>query len=541
MVYLKYSVFYIVLVNCFGILSLWAQPKTLLVKINPSFKSIIEQKIPPGCVFSTVDKAFGLYRCAIPKEWHPGQFARQINAIEGVLATQFSKNLVRRVQPNDPFYGQQQFLSTIKAPVFWDKNTGGINKRGDTLVVAIIDDGMDTSHPDLIANMWINRNEIPWNGVDDDGNGYVDDYRGWNGGDTNPKTFTTQSLFAHGTEISGIVGASGNNGKGIAGINWNVKIMPLVCYPLNGVDGDLGVIRSMLYVLRMKQLFLHSGGSKGACIMSVNTSVGIDGAFPQEEPIWCSLYDSLGMAGIISSIATTNSNVNVGRVGDIPSLCPSRYTLVVNNTDANDNRVSSGYNDTFVDLAAPGQGVFTTQLSTYNNGNGPYAGVSGSSFAAPQVAAAIALLSAGVCDTFWTLHQNKPDSAASLLKGWIVEGVDKLTVLKGKCATSGRLNIQRARDAMNTWCTSLNQNLATKPLIYPNPVQPGSAIYWAGQLPKLQWLSLMSMDGKVVVKQLNTAQSKITLPTLPPGMYWLSYANAGRVEQLRLLIAETVK
>jgi hypothetical protein len=128
-----------------------------------------------------------------------------------------------------------------------------------------------------------------------------------------------------------------------------------------------------------------------------------------------------------------------------------------------------------------------------------------------------------------------------LLKGWIIEGVDKLTVLQGKCATSGRLNIQRARDAMNTWCTSLNQDVATKPLIYPNPVQPGSAIYWAGQLPNLQWLSLMSMDGKVVVKQLGATQSKINLPTLPPGLYWLSYAKAGKVEQLRLLIAETVR
>ena len=92
--------------------------------------------------------------------------------------------------------------------------------------------------------------------------------------------------------------------------------------------------------------------------MAVNTSVGIDGAFPNEEPIWCSLYDSLGHAGILSSIATTNSNVDVGIAGDIPSLCPSPFTIVVNNTDANDNRMGSGYNKEFVDMAAPGQGVF---------------------------------------------------------------------------------------------------------------------------------------------------------------------------------------
>jgi hypothetical protein len=118
--------------------------------------------------------------------------------------------------------------------------------------------------------MWFNRNEIPWNGADDDGNGYTDDYRGWNGGDSNNRTFTTQSIYAHGTEVAGIMGAAGNNNTGVCGINWQTKLMPLLCYPINGVNGDLGVIRSMLYALRMKKLYMATGGQKGALIMAVN-------------------------------------------------------------------------------------------------------------------------------------------------------------------------------------------------------------------------------------------------------------------------------
>ncbi len=519
---------------------LHAQNTSVLLKIDLRHYTAVSAKLfqQTGLVLYPVDADFGLYRLQVREERISALFLRTINAVEGVQAVQRSRQITRRKNPDDPLFSVQNYLSTIRAPWFWDRNTGGVNRRGDTLVVAMVDDGMDTVHPDLKPNMWFNRNEIPWNGKDDDSNGYVDDFRGWNGGDSNHKTFTTQSMFAHGTQVAGISGAAGNNTIGISGINWQVKLMPLLCYPLNGVDGDLGVIRSMLYALRMKQLYMKSEGKKGAFIVALNTSVGIDGAFPNEEPIWCSLYDSLGNAGIISSIATTNSNVDVGVSGDIPSLCPSSFTLVVNNTDANDNRMNSGYNAVHVDMASPGQDVYTTQLNSYSGPNGPYARVSGTSFAAPQVGAAAALLCAEVCDSFWTVHKNQPDSASKLLRSWILRGVDVLPSLNGKCATEGRLNIEKARAEMNVWCTSVNQNLKILTKVYPNPALPGQVIVWSGVLPNTGAVKLYTMDGRQVAELTATKRKEIRLPDLSAGFYVLQGNSPEGIIRTRIFISE---
>jgi hypothetical protein len=518
-----------------------AQTTNLLVRIKPEKLTSIASGLTKVTTLTPVDKEYGLYRCIIATEKLTPALIREINATDGVLALQKCRPVSRRKQPNDPLYPAQNYLTTIRAPWFWDRNTGGVNRRGDTLVVGMIDDGMDTAHPDLKPNMWFNYNEIPWNGLDDDANGYVDDYRGWNGGDSNNRTFTTQSIFAHGTAVAGIIGAAGNNTKGVSGINWHVKLMPLLCYPINGVNGDLGVIRSMLYALRMKKLYMSTGGKKGAFIMAVNTSVGIDGAFPNEEPIWCSLYDSLGHAGILSSIATTNSNVDVGIAGDIPSLCPSPFTIVVNNTDANDNRMGSGYNKEFVDMAAPGQGVFTTQLNSFIGPNGPYSSVSGTSFAAPQVSAAAALLCAEVCDSFWAVHRNQPDSATRMLRRWILGGVDVVPSLSEKCATEGRLNIEKARTEMNVWCTAVNQNLKIASKVYPNPALPGQVIVWNGILPQLNKVTLYGMDGRKMAGEIMAVANRMQLPELAPGFYVLQGISATGIIRTRIFVSEAAR
>ena len=112
----------------------------------------------------------------------------------------------------------------IDAPEAWDLSTGS-----NTIIVAVIDSGVDYSHPDLSANIWSNSDEIPSNGIDDDGNGYIDDIRGWNFWDDNndPMDGNTHWETYHGTHCAGIIGAVGNNSVGISGVNWNVKIMPL--------------------------------------------------------------------------------------------------------------------------------------------------------------------------------------------------------------------------------------------------------------------------------------------------------------------------
>src|SRR5690606_5975802 len=105
----------------------------------------------------------------------------------------------------------------IDAEIAWDFTTGGLTANGDTIVVAIIDSGLDYNHEDIAANVWINHSEIPGNGIDDDGNGYVDDVYGWNAYDENGDIWGN----SHGLQVAGMVGAVGNNGIGITGMNWN--------------------------------------------------------------------------------------------------------------------------------------------------------------------------------------------------------------------------------------------------------------------------------------------------------------------------------
>ena len=121
--------------------------------------------------------------------------------------------------PNDPLYPQLWGMQNVGAPAAWDSATGN-----PAVIVAVIDTGVDYTHPDLAANIWANTDEIAGNGIDDDHNGYVDDIRGWDfyDGDNDP-----MGDWYHGTHVAGTIGAAGNNGVGVTGINWRVSLMPL--------------------------------------------------------------------------------------------------------------------------------------------------------------------------------------------------------------------------------------------------------------------------------------------------------------------------
>jgi hypothetical protein len=499
-----------------GTQTLWGQGTTkYLFQLKPKLS---EKFSWPGqnSRISLVDSDFRLWLLEISSDVSEVEVLRNLNSNVQVQFAQKIKPIQRRRNPNDPLYGLQRFHQTISSPKAWDLGTGGLTRTGDTIVVAIVDDGMDTMHPDLMANSWYNYAEIPNNGIDDDNNGYIDDYRGWNGGDTNAKTFTSQSLYGHGTIISGIVGARGNNNTGIAGINWNIKIMPLVCYPENGVDGDLGVVRSMIYALKMKKAYLQSEGKKGAMIIALNTSVGISGIFPGDEPLWCSLYDSLGKYGILSSLATDNSDDDIGIKGDIPSLCPSRYTIVTSCTDPDDNRFPSGYNTEHVDMAAPGFKVYSTNLSSSGGANGPYSQETGTSFAAPQVGAAAAWLASVANDSFAKWLKSHPDSSAMLLKKWLMQGVVKLPSLAGKCVTGGRLDLYKAWQAMDIWRVPV-----AKVAVYPNPVAVGKKLFFPKPLDPGSMFEMIAPSGKVVYKGLSEPNGAIIIPDVAQSVYWI--------------------
>src|ERR1035437_1742636 len=210
-----------------------------------------------------------------------------------VKIAQFNHTFQERISfPNDSLFGSMWDMSNtgqsggtphadIDATEAWDITTGGVTSQGDTIVVAVIDGGFDLTQKDL--SFWKNYGEIPNNGIDDDGNGFIDDHDGWNG-----QTATDNfSVASHGTHVSGTVGAKGNNGIGVTGVNWNVKVMPISYNGSGGNGFEANVVASYAYAMDQRRLYNQTNGVKGAFIVSTNSSFGVDLAMPSAYPLWC--------------------------------------------------------------------------------------------------------------------------------------------------------------------------------------------------------------------------------------------------------------
>lgn len=344
--------------------------------------------------------------------------------------------------PNDPEFAKQWNLSSpqthvdISATEAWKLGKGGKDAAGNDIVVAIVDGGMDVNHPDLVENLWVNAKEIPGNGIDDDGNGFIDDIHGWNSG---TDTGTVPST-AHGTHVAGIAGARGNNGKGVVGVNWNVKIMAVAA------PGEITstVIKAYGYVLAQKKLWLETHGAKGANVVSTNSSFGMDDAdcTKGEYPAWNDMYESMGKVGILAAAATANNNVNVDVTGDVPTGCASSYIVSVTNTNSKDEKYpQAGYGLKTIALGAPGTAIYSTIP-------GGFGTMTGTSMATPHLAGAIAFLHSVASADFQKVAQSDPARAALILKGILLRTVDKLPSLAGITISGGRLNLAKAGQAI---------------------------------------------------------------------------------------------
>ena len=520
-------------------------PNTYLVRVSSSWIKSVSQEPSLANLSSQLkcqDESFGLYRY-VGNESALIELKAKAN-LAGIPFTYQPEHYIQRrsLKPNDPLLPQQRYLDVIQMPLAWEQGMAGVNRYGDTLVVAVVDDGMDTSHPDLRENIWVNRKEIPWNGKDDDNNGYTDDYWGWNGGDSTPVVFNSESIFyGHGTSVAGVLGARGNNGIGVSGVIWQVKMMPLLCYSTKGADGEVGVVLSMLYAYRQKKRWINSQGKEGANVVALNMSVGLDKAFANEAPIWCAMFDSLASVGIISAGATTNSNIDVEKEGDIPSLCLSDGLIVTSSTLLNKQFDQAGYGTTSVDIAAPGGDVYTA-IPLQINPASPYKGEQGTSFAAPMIAGTVAWLNSVVCKHYLDLMSVNSDSAIGLMRNWILTSVEPNKSLDTVCVTGGVLQCFNAWKKMDAWCMlheptyGAEDIVSAKPILFPNPsLDQSFELAFPMSMPVT--VSIYDASGRVVWTGVANTNEKIEMNRkLASGLYYVDAKVGGNSTRITWIV-----
>ena len=303
----------------------------------------------------------------------------------------------------DPLMSKVWGLGRVAAPTAWNKAVGS-----ERVVVADIDTGVDYNHEDLINNIWRNPGEVPADGKDNDGNGFVDDVVGWDFSNKDNRPWDDND---HGSHTAGTMGATGGNGRGISGVSKRLSIMPLKFLSRYGSGSTEDAIRSINYAV-----------AAGAQILS-NSWGGDEYSQALEEAILAAAEKNVLFVAAAGNDFSDN---------DITPMYPASYQLaniisVAASNSSEQLAEFSNFGSKSVHLAAPGDVIYSTLSSN------KYGVMSGTSMACPMVAGAAALLKA-----------YKPDLTATQIKALLMESVDKSPAYDGKVMSGGRLNVARA-------------------------------------------------------------------------------------------------
>lgn len=389
----------------------------------------------------------------------------------------------------DEVYGMNQTFGsrTVTATENIDINLSEAlslyHDSGREVIVAMVDTGIDDTHEELAGRIWINEDEIPENGIDDDGNGYVDDVNGWNFYYNSPQIFTG-SEDDHGTHGAGTIVAKENN-KGIIGINQSEHVKVMSVKALGGQYGD-GSTESLIQAIRYAE-------QNGADICNLSLGTG------QNDQ---ALYYTMANSDMLFVVSAGNDGTNI----DLRPSYPASYDLdniisVANlNCDGTLNQ-SSNYGVTSVDLAAPGSYILST---TINNG---YSYMSGTSMSAPFVSAAAAMI-----------FSHFGDVSASNVKKIILSTVTPLDSLSGVAATGGMLNLGAA--------------LAVSPDDLPEEEeQELTSAEKTGTVPVLKGYLTESFIGTLLVLQVYDADNDVVSVSYVSGTQPVQFFGCGNGER----------
>ena len=361
----------------------------------------------------------GLFRIDTPLAMDYGHVIQDVSMLPGFSYLEPDFALQIENTPNDPNFGNLWGLDNtgqsggvagadISAVDAWDVTTGSSD-----VVVGVVDTGIDYTHPDLADNIWVNPGEIPGDHIDNDGNGYIDDVHGWDFyyNDDDPMDYRS-----HGTHVAGTIGAVGNNGIGVTGVNWDVSLMALKIAddnPSNNSVSSSAATAALNYVADMRMNF-------GINIRVTSHSWGGGGYST-------ALFNAI-QANANADILLVAAAGNDSRNNDTTPQYPASYNLdniisVASTTRSDQLSGFSNYGATSVDLGAPGSSVYSTVPG------GGYGTKSGTSMATPHVT--------GVAALAWAF---RPDATYQEIKAAILGGVDPLPALDGITLSGGRLN-----------------------------------------------------------------------------------------------------
>lgn len=374
-------------------------------------------------------------------------------------------NFIYRIQAttNDPRLGDLYGMNRIQAPSAWDRTTGT-----PSVVVAVIDLGVDYNHEDLSANMWRNPGETgidslgrnkATNLIDDDGNGYIDDLHGI---DTINDDSDPMDDGGHGTHVAGTIGGVGNNGRGVVGVNWSVGIMAIKSHDIAGNGTSASVIEAYQYAAMMRQ--------RGINVRVTNSSWGGAPEAPAFDQALKDAIDLAGNAGILNVCAAGNGNNDNDTIPFYPASYDSPSIIAVAASDQNDNPAGfSNFGANSVDIAAPGVGIVSTL-------RGDYGSLSGTSMATPHVSGAAALLCAE--NTYLTRTHLKSllmSNADPLPQSWSTKPI----------ASSGRLNVLCAMQNIPTTNQIDNADFFVRQHytdFLGRAPDPGGLAYWTNEI-----------------------------------------------------------